>query len=789
MINLKRLSYILLGYCAVISVTMAAAPFEDKFRQLDELLPTPNDYRTASGKPGHNYWQQRADYQIKAALDDDKQSIHAEEWINYTNNSPDQLDYLWIQLDQNRYQKSSDLLNAAPSPTENKLSFRALAATLKSQDFDGGYKILAVTDKNNQPIHYQIVKTMMRIDLKQPLATSKAFKFHIQWQYNVANQKVLGGRGGYEHFEKDGNNIYEISRWYPILAVYNDVMGWQNKQFLGNGEFTLDFGNFDVELTVPDDHIVAATGELTNASTVLDASQQERLKQAQSSDHPIEIVTEAEALAHQKNHTQGTKTWKFSAKNVRDFAWASSRKFIWDAQGIKSGKNNVMAMSYYPEEGNPLWGKYSTKAVIHTIENYNKYTLDYPYPVAISVNGSVGGMEYPMICFNGPRPEIDKKDPSQRTWSRRTKFGLISVIIHEVGHNYFPMIVNSDERQWTWMDEGLNTFVQFLAEQSWKEKYPSRRGEPRNIVAYMSSEKQVPIMTNSESLMQFGNNAYAKPATALNILRETIIGRDLFDFAFRQYAQRWKFKHPYPADFFRTMEDASGIDLDWFWRGWFYTTDHVDISLDKIDWLTIDTQDPEIESAYKRARKQEIPESQTELLNKSIDHRLINDPSISDLYDEQDEFTVTNKERNEYSKSLKNLEENEKQLLNTKENFYRLQLTNLGGLVMPLILDIELMDGSKIHRVIPAEIWRRDPKQVSIFQITQGEIKSVALDEKLETADTNIYNNYWPRRPIKSRLELFKEKKEKNLMKDSQEELSQEDETDLDTDANEKKSD
>ncbi len=769
---------IILSFILSTATLNAADPFVDKFRQLDELLPTPNSYRNASGNPGYRYWQQRADYQIKAELDDKNQSIKASEWITYYNNSPDTLPYIWIQLDQNRYQQGSDLINARPAPEEKKITYRSLNFRLGSEKFDGGYKILKVQDGNGNKLQYSLAKTMMRIDLPQPLKPSTRTRFKIEWQYNIANQKKLGGRGGYEYFKEDDNYIYEIARWYPRVAVYNDVMGWQHKQFLGNGEFTLEFGDFDVELTVPADHIVAATGELKNTRSVLTKTQIQRFESAKTASKPVLIVTEEEAKQNQKNRSKITKTWKFHAKQVRDFAWASSRKFIWDAQGIKSGKTNVMAMSYYPEEGNPLWERYSTKSIIHTIENYNKYTLDYPYPVAISVNGSVGGMEYPMICFNGPRPEIDKKDPTKRTWSRRTKYGLISVIIHEVGHNYFPMIINSDERQWTWMDEGLNTFVQFLAEQTWEEKYPSRRGEPKKIIAYMSSKNQVPIMTNSESLKQFGNNAYGKPATALNILRETIVGRELFDFAFRQYAQRWKFKQPYPADFFRTMEDASGIDLDWFWRGWFYSTDHVDISLDRIHWLTVGSKNPDLEAEYNRARRAEEPQSITEFRNQNIDRRIQHDPSIADFYNEHDEFTATNKDRNKFSETIESLKDEEKVLLNTKENLYRLDFSNKGGLVMPLILDIELIDGTIIHKTIPAEIWRVNPEKVSIFQITNSELKSVTLDPKWETADTDVYNNHWPRRPVKSRIELFKDKKKRNLMKDYAVELKANEEKD-----------
>ncbi len=528
---------------------------EDKFRQLEEILPTPNGYRNAAGEPGHEYWQQRADYDIDVQLDDARQHLTGREKITYHNHSPHSLRYLWLQVDANIFSPDSDtnlLRSFAPS---SRLSLEGLKKMAAVAAFDGGAKITRVADSTGGDLKHTIVKTMLRIDLPQPLPPGESFKFEIDWNYQINDSDIVGGRTGCEHFEKDDNYIYEIAQWFPRLVAYTDANGWQHKQYLGSGEFTLELGDYLVRITAPEDHIVAATGVLQNVGEVLTPEQQQRLTDARSASRPTFIVTPEEALENQKEKAEATKTWVFHAQNVRDFAWASSRKFIWDAQGHDVEGNAVMAMSFYPNEGEPLWSKYSTHSIIHTLNVYSRYTFAYPYPTAISVNGPVGGMEYPMICFNGPRPEEDG------TYSERTKYGLISVIIHEVGHNYFPMIVNSDERQWTWMDEGLNTFLQYLAEQEWEENYPSSRGEPSKITGYMLSSGQVPIMTNSESILQFGNNAYAKPATALNILRETVLGREQFDFAFKEYARRWKFKRPMPADFFRTMEDASGVDL------------------------------------------------------------------------------------------------------------------------------------------------------------------------------------------------------------------------------------
>ena len=741
---------------------------DDKFRQLEESLPTPNTYRTASGAPGHQYWQQQVNYKIDIAIDDKTQRLTGSESIEYTNNSPDTLRYIWIQLDQNRLKRNSNT-NLSRTAPNKKITYGGMRNVVESDAFDGGYNITKVTASNGKPMKHTINNTMMRVDLSKPLKQGDSVEVNINWDYQLHEQKVLGGRSGYEYFKKDDNYLYEVAQWFPRAAAYYDAMGWQNKQFLGNGEFALEFGDYDVEITVPADHIVAATGVLQNANKVLTKTQRNRLKQARTAKKPVLIVTADEALENEKSRASKTKTWHFKAENVRDFAFASSRKFIWDAQGYKEGGTDTIAMSFYPNEGNPLWGRYSTESVIHTMEQYSKYTFDYPYPVSISVHGPIGGMEYPMITFNGYRPTLNE-ETGEKTYSRRTKYGLIGVIIHEVGHNYFPMIVNSDERQWTWMDEGLNTFLQFLTEQAWEENYPSRRGHAANITSYMKSDNQVPIMTNSESILQFGNNAYGKPATALNILRETIMGRELFDFAFKEYAQRWKFKRPTPADFFRTMEDASAIDLDWFWRGWFYTTDHVDIALGNIHLYRPNSQNPDVEEAWERALDNEKPTFISDLRNKGHELRVTDRAELLDFYNEHDQFTATNAKRNSYNSSQKKLKKWEKALLVDERNFYIVDFKNKGGLVMPIILDITYADGEIEHVRIPAEIWRKDTNKVSKLFIRDKEITSIALDPNWETADVNINNNYWPARPIKSRFELYKRKK-KDMMRDYNEEL------------------
>ena len=759
MMSSNRIVFLMLAVVGLSSIA-SGQPFpnrkygqEDKFRQLEEILPTPNSYRSASGEPGPDYWQQRVDYTIDVRLDETDNSIHGSETIRYRNQSPHTLRYLWVQLDPNIFAPDSDANRTRSGRIGfgNRASMGELDSILeRTQRFDGRCMIESVTDSLGKGLDTFTVDTMMRIDLPEPLLSGQEFSLKIQWSYLINNSKLIGGRTGYEPFEKDGNSIYEIAQWFPRLAAFTDVTGWQHKQYLGQGEFTLEFGDYLVRITAPADHIVAATGELQNPNEVLSDLQRERLEQARTAERPVLIVTPEEAKENEKEKTDQLKTWIFRAEAVRDFAFATSRKFIWDAQGHRVNDNFVMAMSYYPNEGNPLWSKYSTHAIIHTLNVYSRYTFDYPYPVAISVNGPVGGMEYPMICFNGPRPKEDG------TYSASTKYDLITVIIHEVGHNYFPMIVNSDERQWSWMDEGLNTFLQYLAEQEWEQDYPSQRGEPELIVPYMQSTNQVPIMTNSDSIMQFGPNAYSKPATALNILRETILGRELFDFAFKEYARRWKFKRPMPADFFRTMEDATARDLDWFWRGWFYTTDHVDIALDKIDMYMVDRRTPDEIAADEKAKREAQLPTLSKSRNKELTKRADQFPELKDFYNEYDPRSVTEQQRAAYQKSLEQLTEKEKELLANTDRFYRLQFRNVGGLVMPVIVLLTLEDGSTKEIRLPAEAWRVDANLCDTLVVTDQPIVKFELDPYRETADINRDNNHFPPVIEPTRFQLFK---------------------------------
>lgn len=806
---------ILLALCALTllpistlhadAIKQTKGNFEDKFRQLDEVLPTPNVYRNAAGEPGHQYWQQQVDYTIAARLIEDQRRLEATQDITYYNNSPDTLKYLWVQLDQNKFKDDSmsaltttfgGIGNRGPgtkSISDDEPAQISLSALRRQQfvdDTELGYTISRVVDGLGNALSYTTVGTLMRVDLLTPLKSGERTRFTMDFAFNIVEEDAVSARAGYEHFPDDaregGNDIFLLAQWFPRLAAYTDYEAWTNKEFIGRGEFTLEFGNYDVSLTVPADHIVSATGVLQNPKDVLTAEQQRRLDQAKTAERTVFVVTEEEALENEKAGTSDSKTWRFTAKNVRDFAWASSRKFMWDARGYQQGGDVmpvVMAMSFFPKEGGDLWKKYSTESIIHTMDVYTRFSFDYPYPVAQSVNGPVGGMEYPMITFNGPRTEL--QDDGSRTYSQAEKRFLIGVVIHEVGHIYFPMIVNSDERQWTWMDEGLNSFLDGVAGREWDPTIPWGV-EPRDITGYMKSSVQVPIMTQSDSVLRLGPNAYTKPAAALNILRETILGRELFDFAFKEYAQRWMYKRPTPSDFFRTMEEASGVDLDWFWRGWFYTTDHVDISVDRVFQLRLDTQDPDIDFARERQEELDKPKSLTDERNKSEGKELWVDrfSDINDFYDENDRFTVTNKERNSYKKFLKDLKPWERKALERAvaedKNYYVMDFSNHGGLVMPIILEMTFTDGSTDMMRIPAEIWRRTPKTVSKLIITDKELASVTVDPRWETADVDTQNNHYPRQIIKSRIESYKSKPRsgkvyRDIMHDSTTELKTED--------------
>ena len=714
----------------------------DKFKQMYDLLATPNMYRTASGAPGPEYYQQQADYKIDIELDDKNQKLFGKETITYTNNAKEALDYIWVQLDQNQQAKNSKTPLVQNTKTEPAIPASAFSRRFLEEDFDGGFKIEYVNDINGKPMNYSINQTMMRIELPNVLKHGEKISFSIKWWYNINNYLLDAGRSGYEHFDEDGNNLYILAQFYPRMAVYNDVEGWQNQQFWGSGEFALPFGNFEVNITVPADHVLEATGVLQNRNEVFTPEQLSRYAQAEKSfDKPVVVVTQQEAMAAEKGFSDKKKTWKFKAENVRDFGIATSRKFIYDAMAVKLGGKNVMAVSVYPKEGNPLWGEYSTRIVAHTLKSYSSHTFDYPYPKAVSVHAQDQGMEYPMICWNWGRPEKDG------TYSDRVKNGMMSVIVHEVGHNFFPMIVNSDERQWTWMDEGLNSFLEYLALIEWDPNFPADRGPAKNIVAYMSGDQKglEPIMTNSESIRQFGNNAYGKPAAALNILRETVMGKELFDYGFKTYANRWKFKHPTPEDFFRTMEDATAFDLDWFWRGWFYTTDYNDIGIKEVKRYFVSNEpSKEVQDFLtKRRRRNANPGPMVYMIaENSVDYK----KEMDKPFDIKEIKTLDEYVQSHFTKE-------EQQKLNNPKYFYQVTFDKPGGLVMPILVELTFDDGTTENYHFPAQIWRMNDVEATRTFATNKPVKKITIDPKEETADIDTSNNMWPKEQLKSKFD------------------------------------
>lgn len=727
----------------------------NKFKQLYDEFSTPNAYRAASGAPGHAYYQQKADYKMDITLDDKNAKLYGFETITYTNNSPDVLKYLWVQLDQNMRAKDSKSPLIESEEIAPVLYPSQFSSTFLEAPFDGGFNIEEVKTSKGKPLAHMINRTMMRIELPKPMTSGDTFSFSIKWWYNINDHVEKRGRSGYEYFPEDGNKAYVIAQFFPRMAVYSDVEGWQNSQFWGRDEFALVFGDYEVNITVPADHILDGTGVLTNRKEVFSEKMMERYEKAKTSyNEPVLIVTQDEAEAAEKNFANDTKTWKLKAENVRDFGFATSRRFIWDMMAVKIGDTDVMAVSMYPKEGNPLWEDWSTKAVASTLKSYSRMTFDYPYHKAISVHAKNQGMEYPMICWNYGRPEEDG------SYKPRVRYGMMGVIIHEVGHNFFPMIVNSDERQWTWMDEGLNSFVQYVAQVDFAEAYPEalakgdtefphRRGPAKKIVPYMSGNQDyiAPIMTKGINTYQFGNNAYGKPATALNILRETVMGRDLFDYAFKEYSNRWMFKHPTPEDFFRTMEDASAFDLDWYWRGWFYTTDWVDIGIKSVKQYFVSSEP----NAYMKKIMKE----------RGLKKKALR-PLVYMVEEGSDDFKKAMKNQNPKDvKTVKaflmdNFTEAERKAIKSPKYFYNITFEKPGGLVMPIIVEYTYADGSKKKEKYPAQIWRLNDEEVNKAIASDKEIVNIEIDPNLETADVDTANNDWPRKESKGEFEKFK---------------------------------
>lgn len=736
---MKQLRLTIIGMLLVAPVVAQDQnKWQGKFEQIDQMLPIPNEYRSASGAPGGKYWQQRADYNIDAEIDEMKNILSGKETITYYNNSPESLKFLWLQLDQNVNKKGNEDFGDILGTMKDTLTGLGMQYLTRPIEMDAGYTIKTVKDKSGKDLLITINNTMMRVDLPTPLKSGEVFSFSVEWSYPITDRSMyLLSREGYENFPEDNNKVYLIAHWFPRMCVFDDFEGWQNKQFQRLGEFALEFGNYKVNITVPADHIIGSTGSLLNAKEVLSSQEIERFERAKTSfDKTVVIVSEEEARAKEKTKSTTRKTWRFQADNVRDFALASSRKFIWDAQAVKLPSNTVLAMSFYPKEGLPVWPEESTKAVKNALEIYSKYSFDYPYPVAISVNTSNIGMEFPMISFNGGRPKNGKI-------SDNAKKGMIGTIVHEVGHNFFPMIVSSDERQWFWMDEGLNTFLQKMTEE---QRY-GWDASVKEIIPYMKGDKNFlkPVMSTADNveLFQIGSNAYGKPAAALFLLRETVMGPELFDKAFKEYAQRWMYKHPKPADFFRTLEDASAVDLDWFWRGWFYSTDHVDVDMAEVKWFKLKTQQTDLENKNKIVKTGDLTGKASEESGNNFN----NGPQ---------EFTLINTPEQLYGEFRSRIDDNAIRQKLEGKNIYQIKFKNIGGLVTPLVIEWTFKDGSKEIERIPAEIWRMNENEITKVFVKEKEVTNILVDPNFELADTEMSNNVFPKKKSESKVDQFK---------------------------------
>ena len=735
--------FIIFSVLAFSLPATAQQNWQGKFEQLDQQLTTPNSYRSASGAPGTNYWQQRADYEIAVELNEDTQLITGRETITYYNNAPEVLRYLWLQLDQNNLSKGNMTDKTETNRVRDSIPVKFFPLASDAYGYEGGFKIKSVKDAaTGKDLPFTINFTMLRVDLPTAMKTGDKYSFIIEWSYVEKDRMQFSERGGYEFFPADGNALYAIAQWFPRMCVFDDHEGWQNKQFMGQGEFALVFGNYRVRITVPSDHIVGATGMLQNPKEVLTKDQIERFDRAKKTfDAPVFIVIEEEARKKEKERSKKKSTWEFHAENVRDFAFATSRKFIWDAMAVKVGDKTPLAQSLYPKEGNPLWAKESTKAIKNTLEVYSARTFEYPYPTAYSVHTANQGMEYPMICYNGGRPKSDG------TYSQRTYEGMVGVIIHEVGHNFFPMIVNSDERQWSWMDEGLNSF---LERETKRERYPDVNiswGSPKGMAGYMRGDKEMmrPIMWQSDDIPagDFGPNAYGKPAAALTLLRETVMGPELFDKAFKEYSQRWAFKHPKPADFFRTMEDASAVDLDWFWRGWFYSVDNVDVELDEVKWYKVKSQTKDLENKNVKTKTGDLAANSSK-------------GKATDFSNGPQEFTMINTPDANYSEFRNKINDADVRKDLESKNLYEITLKNKGGLVTPVIIEWTFKDGTKEVEQIPAEVWRLNETEVKKIFVKEKEVTRVVIDPTGNTGEVNPADNVFPKRVSENKFDQLK---------------------------------
>jgi len=569
---LKKYIYIALASCLFQHQAQAQVQSTSIYNYteaFDPIFYTKNGspYRSASGKPGHAYWQNRADYTIKVSLDDQKDLVSGQVTLSYTNNSPDELNYLWFQLDQNLFHEDSRGQAILPLEQSRYGS--------PNSDFKGGYNLSSIQLADGRKATYEIIDSRMRVELPTPLAAGgSTVSLKIDYSYTIPEfgadrTGILPSKNG---------KVYTVAQWYPRLCVYDDILGWNTEPYTGPGEFYLEYGDFNIEITAPANHIVVAGGELLNPEEVWTSQQLERYKQASKSDKTVVIRSAQEVTAANSRPNKTQLTWKFKLNQARDFAWASSSAFILDGAKINnpSGKT-ALALSAYPVEssGANAWDR-STEFTKSSIEYYSKKWFEYPYPVAVNVASNVGGMEYPGISFCGHKAKAA---------------GLWGVTDHEFGHNWFPMIVGSNERLHGWMDEGFNSFINELSTEVFnKGEFRKNIGNRNSMAAAFSNPTLEPIMSTPQNMRErnIGILVYYKPAVGLRLLRDEIIGAERFDRAFRTYIANWAYKHPTPDDFFRTIENETGENLAWFWRGWFKNNWALDQAITNVTYDKLD---------------------------------------------------------------------------------------------------------------------------------------------------------------------------------------------------------
>lgn len=708
-----------------IAVSAVAHAEATPFSPLGSLVDPPSATRGADGRPTSTYWQQHIAYDIDATLDVERRVINAQAELRYTNNAPQALDAIWFEISPEATTKDA-IAHRSATINVDSASVRDLRGLREQEERGGGLVVSSVADSEDRPLAFEARGTQLRVALPRPLASGQTVRIKLAWRVALVDLDRKGGRTGYMLLSS-GDPIFHIAQWYPQPVAFTDYGGWRNVPFVDHGEFAPELGDYNVSLTLPAGQLVAATGVLTNEADVLTGVERTRLARLRQG-KVTEIVTAAEAAT--KRRSSETRTWRFAARNVRDFALAASLRYRWDA--TLAGTSAVRAMTFYPSEASALWRPLALPAIGHALDVYGRMTFDYPYPVVQAAFGPNDGMEHTMLAFSRYPP-----DGPNGTYSRERKRDFLWVLTHEVGHNWFPLIVNSDERAWTWMDEGLTSYLETLATLEWSGDYTTRPNLPAMLGAEREATGRQPPMTPANAVVDLFPTQYHRPAAALQVLRELVLGRETFDRAFRAYARAWMFKRPTPGDFFRTINQESGADLDWFWRAWFFSTDHVDLSLERVAALRLVAVPADAIPAPADATP---PANLTVLRNAAEGRRLMVEqvPRLADAYDRIPERTLAGA-----TPSAHAVVDVQRTLdaLGQGGVFYELDIRNRGGVVSPVPIRIDYRDGTSERYVVPVELWFGDTKRAQHILWRAKSIRSVTLDPDAATGDVDRGNN------------------------------------------------